>query len=70
MSYSVTESAGSVTIAIIKKNNTKELSVRVKSRDGSGTSANDYDELDEIINFKKRDVEKTINVKIHDNHQW
>lgn len=59
-----------MTIALTKKNNTKELRVGVRTRDGGGTAENDYEQTDKEITFKKRDVEQTFEVKIHDNEQW
>jgi hypothetical protein len=42
MHYSVTESNGTVDIAIIKKENSREFTFGVRTRDGSATAGKDY----------------------------
>jgi len=73
--YSVTESAGTVTLTIIKKTST-DYTFGIRTKDGTAKSAyskdkekatRDFDPFDEVVTMKKRDMEKTIEIKIHDN---
>lgn len=47
--YSVTESNGTVDIAILKKDNLKEFTFGIRTIEGSATAGKDYDSYDELI---------------------
>ena len=68
--YSVTESSGYVDITLIKKNPNAEFTFGVRTRDESAKQSKEYEAYDEIITMKKKEIEKVIQIKIFDNHDW
>jgi len=68
--YSVTESSGSVSVTIIKKNLNSEGSYGVRTVEDTAKEGREYDKFDEIVTFMGRDAEKTIDIVIHDNNDW
>ena len=68
--YSVTESAGCLTISIVKKNPNTDYTFGVRSREGTAKAGKDFDPIDEVCTMKKREQEKIVEIKIHDNQEW
>ena len=75
----MTESAGTVTLTIVKKNLNSDCTFGIRTRDGTAKSGQeetnekgtrDFEAIDEICTMKKRDIEKTIEIKIYDNQDW
>jgi hypothetical protein len=56
--YSVTESAGMMTITIIKKNQNSDCTFGLRTRDATAKAGKEFDQLDDMITMKKRDTEK------------
>ena len=48
----------------------RECSVRVKSRDDTATAGEDYDEVNELVEFTKSEKSKEILITIHDDDEW
>lgn len=76
--YSVTESAGTVSITVVKKTCT-DYTFGIRTKDGTAKSVYDekdvnanreFDSYDEIVTMKKRDMEKIVEITIFDNHDW
>ena len=65
--YSVTESAGSMNITIVKKNINTDCTFGVRTRESTAKQGKDFDQIDEVITMKKRESEKTMEIRIHDN---
>jgi len=70
MHYSVTESAGTVKIAIKRKTLHNELSFGVRTREDTAKVGRDYDHIDNVITLKENEEERIIEVKIHDDDEW
>lgn len=70
MHYSVTESAGTVKIAIKRKTLHQELSFGVRTREDTAKVGRDYDHIDNVITLKENEEERIIEVKIHDDDEW
>ena len=68
--YSVTESAGTMTITIVKKSPNTDFTFGVRTRDSTAIASKEYDEIDEVVTMKKRETEYTMDIKIHDNEEW
>ena len=68
--YSVSESNGYVEITIEKKIPNLEITVGVRTVADTATSPKDYTDIEEIINFTKKDYEKKIKVPIVDDEEW
>lgn len=68
--YSVTESAGTMTVSIIKKNMNMDCTFGVKTLDGTAMAGKEYTPVDEVCTMKKKETEKTISIQIIDNHDW
>ena len=67
--YSVTESNGFVEITIIKKVQF-DLNVGVRTVADSAVPPKDYEHMQEIVQFKKKDTEQKIRVNIVDDEEW
>lgn len=68
--YSVTESSGNMTVTIQKKSPNLDYSFGVRTKDGTAKSGKEFEFHDEIIRMNKRETEKNIDIKIHDNEEW
>lgn len=68
--YSVTESAKTMNVIIVKKNLNTDCTFGVRTREDTARSGKDFDALNEVITMKKRESEKSIEVRIHDNQEW
>lgn len=67
--YSVTESNGHVEITI-KKKVQFDLNVGVRTVSDSALPPKDYKDFDEVIQFKKQEQEKKIQIEIVDDEEW
>jgi len=67
--YSVSEASGSIMIHIINKTG-EPGKVRVKTIDQEAKAGDDYEAVDEIIDFKSGELQNHINVKINDDDNW
>jgi len=70
MHYSVTESAGSIEVTILKKNNNQECTFGVKTIQGTAKPQSEYEHVDEIVTMRKKESQKVLNIKIFDNQEW
>lgn len=68
--YSVTESAGTVKITILKKEKGVQQRVGVRTIEGTAKNERDYDEIDQIVTLKPNMDEITIDIRIHDDDEW
>lgn len=68
--YSVTESAGTLAVTIVKKNPNQDINFGVRTKEGSAKADSDYGTFDEEVYMKKREVEKVVEIKIHDDEEW
>lgn len=68
--YSVTESSGFVEIHVIKKVVNQDLTFGIRTLDGTAKHPTEYEKIEEVITMKKRDTERTIQIKIIDNSDW
>ena len=68
--YSVTESAGTMNVTILKKNLNTECTFGIRTRESTAKSGKDFDPIDEVITMKKREGEKQVEIRIHDNQEW
>jgi len=68
--YSVTESNGHVEVTVVKKLINQELIVGVRTRDDTAQSPKDYKEVNQEIQFGKREQEKKIEIPIVDDEEW
>ena len=67
--YSVSEGAGMIKVKVVNKSKAAG-SVHVKSRGDTATEGEDYVPVDELIEFKKGEREREINIKINDEDEW
>ena len=70
MHYSVTESAGTVKLTIIRKTPDIEITFGVRTREDSAKVGKDYDGIDNVITMKGKDTEREVEIKIHDDDEW
>lgn len=70
MHYSVTESAGVMNATILKKNLNTDCTFGVRTREETAKSGKDFDQVNEVITMKKREAERQIEIRIHDNQEW
>lgn len=70
MHYSVTESAGTVKIMIVRKQPEVEVTFGIRTREHTAKVGRDFDGIDNIITMKGNESERTIEVKIHDDDEW
>ena len=68
--YSVTESSGFVEITIVKKTVNQDLTFGIRTVEGTAKHPTEYTKMDEVMTMKKRETEKTIQIKIIDNSDW
>lgn len=68
--YSVTESAGSMTVTITKKSPNADYTFGVRTKEGTAKAGKDFDSIDEVCTMKKRELEKVVEIRIHDNQEW
>jgi len=57
-------------VTIIKKNLTMDCTVGVRTRDGTAVAGKEFSAVDTVVSFTKKETEKTVEVEIHDNHDW
>ena len=67
--YSVTESAGHVEIAIMRKN-TNVKAVGVRTKDDNAVAGKDYHKFEEILEFEGQENQKIIKVGIINDEEW
>lgn len=67
--YSVSEAVGTLKIEILNKSN-NACTVKVQTVDGEAKAGEDYDAVNETIQFEKGQASKTIDVKIIDDEGW
>jgi hypothetical protein len=67
--YSVSESSGKLTIAVLNKKKTAGV-VRVCTIDGDAKAGEDYDAFDGNLEFANGEGTKTFDVKINDDDNW
>lgn len=70
MHYSVTESAGTVKITMVKRVEDTDLQVGVRTEEGTAKHGTDFDGIDQIITFKRNEYEATVEIRIHDDDDW
>ena len=68
--YSVTESEGVCSVTIIKKNPNFDCVFGLRTIDGTAKNGSEYGAIDEVQTISKKEQEKTIDIKIHDNSDW
>ena len=68
--YSVTESAGYISISILKKSPNTDFTFGVRTKEGTAKPGKDFEVIEEVVTMKKRETEKIMNIKIHDNAEW
>lgn len=68
--YSVTESAGTVKITIVKKEKGSQLRVGVRTIEGTAKNVRDFDHIDQVVTIKPSENETTVEVRIHDDDVW
>jgi|TARA_B110000305_G_scaffold233473_1_gene289937 hypothetical protein len=68
--YSVTESAGICSVTIVKKNANLDCVFGVRTREGTAKAGSEFTHIDEVQTISKKELEKTIEIKIHDNQDW
>ncbi len=57
-------------ISIQKKSPNTDYTFGVRSKEGTAKEGKDYEAIDEVCTMKKRETEKTVEIKIHDNEEW
>lgn len=67
--YSVSESAGALRIKILNKQG-KACSVAVRTVDGDAKANEDFEPIDEVVNFKSGQKEAEVKVGIRDDDDW
>lgn len=70
MHYSVTESAGTVKIGILRKMKENEVTFGVRTREDTAKVGRDFDGIDNVITMRGNDEERIIEIKIHDDDEW
>jgi len=68
--YSVTESSGFVEITVIKKVVNQDLTFGIRTIDGTAKDPSEFHKMDQMVTMKKRETEKTFQIKIIDNSDW
>lgn len=68
--YSVTESAGTCSVTIIKKNPNDDCIFGLRTIDGTASAGKEYEHVDVIHQINKKEQEKTIQITIMDNADW
>ena len=68
--YSVTESAGTCSVTIVKKTQNFDVVFGVRTIDGTAKAGSEFAPLDEVQTISKKETEKVIEIKIHDNSDW
>lgn len=67
--YSVSEASGSIKIKILNKSK-EACTVRVATIDAEAIAGEDYDAVDQVLEFKKGEEFQFIEVVIHDDENW
>lgn len=67
--YSVSESSGKLTIAVVNKKK-ERAAVRATTIDGDARANEDYIPFDGIIEFERGEYQKTFDVGIKDDDNW
>lgn len=67
--YSVSEASGSLKIKILNKKGQRGR-VRAKTIDAEAIAGDDYEAVDEILDFKQGEKFKFVEVKINDDDNW
>lgn len=61
--YSVTESAGTLAVTIVKKNPNQDMNFGVRTKEGSAKADTDYGTFDEAVYMKKEKWKKLLRSK-------
>lgn len=59
-----------MTVSVVKKNMNMDCTFGVKTVDGTASAGSEFHAVDEVCTMKKKEIEKTINIQIIDNHDW
>lgn len=66
----MTESSGFVEITVIKKVVNQDLTFGIRTIDGTAKDPSEFHKMDQMVTMKKRETEKTFQIKIIDNSDW
>jgi hypothetical protein len=69
LKYSVTESSGTVSVAI-EKHFKGDLKFKIQTKDGSACAPADYEETSEVVSMTDGQTEHTFKVKVIDDAIW
>jgi len=67
--YSVSEASETLLVHVINKTGMPGR-VRVQTIDAEARAGEDYEEVNEVLTFKKGDMQKHISIKINDDDNW
>ena len=67
--YSVTEGAGFLEVTVYKKTN-DALEIGVRTIDDTACHPDDYQEIDEVLTFKRDEMQKSVKVEVVDDNEW
>lgn len=67
--YSVSEGAGGIKIQIQNKSG-KAGKIVVRTRDDTASAGNDYEGINQVLEFKDKEMVKEILIKIFDDDEW
>lgn len=56
--YSVTESAGTMSVTLVKKNMNTECTYGIRTKEGTAKANKDFDPIEEVFTMMKREAEK------------
>lgn len=70
--YSVTESAGSVEVTVVKKDTAEDhdVSFGIRTVDNTAKDGSEYNALNKVVSTMGKEKEKTFFVTIIDNNDW
>jgi len=67
--YSVSEASETLLVHVINKTGMPGR-VRVQTIDAEARAGEDYEEVNEVLTFKKGDMQKHVSIKINDDDNW
>lgn len=62
--YSISEAIGTLKIQVLKRLEDEDISIGVRTRDGTAVQGEDFTQIDEVLHFDKDDISKYVEVKI------
>lgn len=68
--YSVTESSGTVKVRVIKKIVSDEVTVGIRTIDGTAECPKYYKAMNDVIKIQSGETEKVVEIEIIDNEEW